>query len=135
MPSVANTKTSRLDARITPELREQLRYVAARQGRSISDYVSTALHQAVHILLPELPEALTAKLPRYPAVPAALIGRLAIATTFRGRKLGSVLLSGAVARAATADLATFAMVTDPKDATARRFYEHHGFTALRSTGG
>jgi uncharacterized protein (DUF1778 family) len=47
MPSVANTKTSRLDARITPELREQLRYVAARQGRSISDYVSTALHQAV----------------------------------------------------------------------------------------
>jgi GNAT superfamily N-acetyltransferase len=71
----------------------------------------------------------------HPAAPAALIGQLAIATTFRGRKLGSVLLSDAVARAASADLATFAMVTDPKDATARRFYEHHGFTALRSTGG
>jgi ribosomal protein S18 acetylase RimI-like enzyme len=90
---------------------------------------------AAHILLPELPEALTAKLPRYPTVPAALIGRLAIATTFRGRKLGSVLLSDAVARAASADLATFAMVTDPKDETARRFYEHHGFSNLRAAGG
>jgi len=40
-------KTSRLDARITPEPRDQLRYVAARQGHSVSDYVSTALHQAV----------------------------------------------------------------------------------------
>ena len=90
---------------------------------------------AAHILLPELPEALTAKLPRYPTVPVALIGRLAIATAFRDRKLGSVLLSDAVARAATADLATFAMVADPKDETARRFYEHHGFTNLRSMGG
>jgi uncharacterized protein (DUF1778 family) len=47
MPSIASNKTSRLDARITPELREQLRYVAARQGRSISDYVTSALRQAV----------------------------------------------------------------------------------------
>jgi uncharacterized protein (DUF1778 family) len=47
MSSIAANKTSRLDARITPELREQLRYVAARQGRSISDYVSTVLRVAV----------------------------------------------------------------------------------------
>ncbi len=47
MPSTTSGKTSRLDARITPELREQLRYVAARQGRSISDYVSTVLRTAV----------------------------------------------------------------------------------------
>ena len=47
MPSIANNKSSRLDSRITPELREQLRHVAARQGRSVSDYVTTALHQAV----------------------------------------------------------------------------------------
>jgi uncharacterized protein (DUF1778 family) len=47
MPSIAANKTSRLDARITPELREQLRDVAARQGRSVSDYVTTALRLAV----------------------------------------------------------------------------------------
>jgi GNAT superfamily N-acetyltransferase len=89
---------------------------------------------ATHILLPELPAAMTARLPRYPTVPAALLGRLAIATAFQGRKLGSVLLGDAVTRAASADLATFAMVADPKDDTARRFYEHHGFANLRSMG-
>ena len=47
MPSIANTKTSRLDARITPELRDQSRYLAARQGRSVSDYVNTVLRLAV----------------------------------------------------------------------------------------
>lgn len=47
MPSIATTKTTRLDARITPELRDQLRHVATRQGRSISDYVTTTLRQAV----------------------------------------------------------------------------------------
>ena len=47
MPSIATNKSSRLDARITPELRDQLRHVAMRQGRSVSDYVTTALHQAV----------------------------------------------------------------------------------------
>jgi ribosomal protein S18 acetylase RimI-like enzyme len=70
----------------------------------------------------------------YPTVPAALIGRLAIATAFQGRKLGSILLGDAVMRAASADLAIFAMVADPKDATAMRFYEHHGFTNLKSMG-
>jgi ribosomal protein S18 acetylase RimI-like enzyme len=89
---------------------------------------------AAHILLPELPEATTAKLPRYPTLPAALIGRLAIATEFQGRKLGSILLGDAITRAARADLATFAIVADPKNEAARRFYGHHGFTNLRSMG-
>jgi hypothetical protein len=46
-----------------------------------------------------------------------------------------VLLSDAVTRAASADLATFAMVADPKDAATRGFHEQHGFTNLRSAGG
>ncbi|MSP02122.1 MAG: DUF1778 domain-containing protein [Acetobacteraceae bacterium] len=44
---MATNKTSRLDARITPELREQLRYVATRQGRSVTDYVTTVLRLAI----------------------------------------------------------------------------------------
>jgi uncharacterized protein (DUF1778 family) len=47
MPSTAASKTSRLDARITPELREQLHHIAARQGRSVSDYVTSVLRVAV----------------------------------------------------------------------------------------
>jgi uncharacterized protein (DUF1778 family) len=47
MPSVARNKTSRLDARITPDLLQQLRRVAEVQGRSISDYVTATLREAV----------------------------------------------------------------------------------------
>jgi GNAT superfamily N-acetyltransferase len=98
---------------------------------AIAGYFTLA---ATHIVLPEFPAAITARLPRYPSVPAALLGRMAIATAFQGRKLGSALLADAVARADSADLATFALVVDPKDETAKRFYEHHGFASLRSTG-
>ena len=47
MPSIASNKTSRLDARITPELQDQLRHVAEVQGRSVSDYVTATLQAAV----------------------------------------------------------------------------------------
>jgi ribosomal protein S18 acetylase RimI-like enzyme len=82
---------------------------------------------AINVRLAELPPSLTARLPHYPTVPAASLGRLAIATTFQGRKLESVLLSDAITRTALADLGAFAMVVDPQDDTARRFYEQHGF--------
>jgi uncharacterized protein (DUF1778 family) len=47
MPSVARNKTSRLDARVTPDLLQQLRRVAEIQGRSVSDYVTATLREAV----------------------------------------------------------------------------------------
>lgn len=47
MPSAARNKTSRLDARITPDLLLQLRRVAQVQGRSVSDYVTATLREAV----------------------------------------------------------------------------------------
>ncbi len=85
---------------------------------------------ATSVLLRELPETITAKLLRYATIPAVLLGRLAVATSFQGRKLGAVLLADAVARAARADIASFAVVVDPKDDTARRFYQRHGFQDL-----
>jgi GNAT superfamily N-acetyltransferase len=85
---------------------------------------------ATSVLLRELPETITAKLPRYPSVPAVLLGRLAVAATFQGRKLGAVLLADAVARVARADIASFAVVVDPKDDNARRFYQRHGLLDL-----
>jgi len=85
---------------------------------------------ATSMLLRELPAALAAKLPRYPTVPAVLLGRLGVAVSFQGRKLGAVLLADAVGRVARADIASFAVVVDPKDDGARRFYQRHSFIDL-----
>ncbi len=85
---------------------------------------------ATNIRLSELPAAVTARLPRYPTIPAALLGRLAIAVKFQGRKLGPVLLADAAMCAAAADVATFAVVVDPSDNSVRPFYARHGFLDL-----
>ena len=79
--------------------------------------------------LADLPEALARKLPRYDAIPAALIGRLARDERVRGRGIGELLLADAVRRvlAAGKTLAVFAIVVEAKDARAAGFYEGFGF--------
>ena len=63
-------------------------------------------------------------------VPAALLGRLAVARTQQGLGLGGVLLADALKRSAGAEMGVFAMVVDAENEAAQRFYEHHGFTLL-----
>ncbi len=82
--------------------------------------------------LNDLPPELTKRLPRYPSVPVARTGRLAIDKAFQGRKLGGALLADAAVRAARSEVAMYALVVDAKDDNAVGFYLHHGFTALGS---
>ncbi len=85
---------------------------------------------ATSIALDALSPQLIKKLPRYPVVPAALLGRLAVARTQQGLGLGGVLLADAVKRSARTEMGVFAMVVDSENEGAQRFYEHHGFTLL-----
>jgi GNAT superfamily N-acetyltransferase len=82
---------------------------------------------AASVPMLDLPSETAKRLPRYPVVPAALIGRLAIDRQYRGRGLGAALLIDAIARAARADTAIFAALVDAKDDAAAAFYRHHGF--------
>jgi GNAT superfamily N-acetyltransferase len=82
----------------------------------------------------DLPPAVIHRLPRYPDVPAALIGRLARAERVRGRGVGELLVVDALGRALSAgrDLAAFAIVVDAKDARAHSFYASFGFKSFPS---
>jgi GNAT superfamily N-acetyltransferase len=80
------------------------------------------------IPMTDLPVEQTRKLPRYPVLPAALIGRLAVDRSFQN--LGAALLYDAIARAIRADAAVFALIVDAKDEAAAQFYRHHGFQAF-----
>ena len=53
---------------------------------------------ASSIPISDLPEAETRRLPRYPLIPATLIGRLAVDSRYRGRQLGMTLVADAVRR-------------------------------------
>jgi ribosomal protein S18 acetylase RimI-like enzyme len=72
------------------------------------------------------------RLPRYPLLPAALIGRLAVATRCARQGLGAALILDAAERATRAEPAIFALIVDAKDDNASRFYMHLGFRTLIS---
>jgi GNAT superfamily N-acetyltransferase len=82
------------------------------------------------VKLAELPENVARRLPRYPLVPATLLGRLAIDRRFQGRGYGRLLLADALLRVVRSEIASFAVVVDAKDDTARRFYERESFLPL-----
>jgi len=85
------------------------------------------------VLLAELPTSLAKRLPRYPSVPVARLGRLAVALSYHGLKLGGAMLWDAVDRATRSEIAVYAIVVDAKDEQAENFYRHHGFIAFGST--
>lgn len=89
---------------------------------------------ATSLVLTELPAQLVQRLPRYPIVPAILMGRLAVAIPAQGHKLGTAMLAHAVEYVATANIGAFAIVVDAKDDAAQRFYERHGFVTLAGHG-
>lgn len=87
---------------------------------------------AFSVHLGELPADITKRLPRYPDVPATLLGRLAVDQTCRGRGLGEFLLMDALHRSLrqTEKIASFAVVVDAVNEDARNFYLHFGFQPL-----
>jgi GNAT superfamily N-acetyltransferase len=105
-------------------------FVAVSEGRVLGFYSLSMFTLA----LDSIPRELARKLPRYEAIPAALIGRLARADDARGTGMGDLLLADAVNRvlAATESIAAYAIVVDAKDEAGEQFYQAHGFIPLPS---
>jgi GNAT superfamily N-acetyltransferase len=80
----------------------------------------------------DLPMEVRRRLPRYPVLPAALVGRLAVDQRFRRQGLGSALLAGAALRVLTGDVKAFALIVEAKDENAFAFYRHQGFHPFAS---
>ncbi|MDX8438067.1 GNAT family N-acetyltransferase [Mesorhizobium australafricanum] len=104
-------------------------FVAANRDGAIAGYYTLA---ASSVPITSLPEDQTKRLPRYPILPATLIGRLAVDTRFRGQGIGSVLIIDALRRSTQAAPACFTLVVDAKDEQAAAFYRRHGFAPFKS---
>ena len=87
---------------------------------------------AYSIRLDALPRVIAKRLPRYPLVPATLLGRLAVSSACQGQKLGMYLLMDAIHRSwrNTTEVASAGVVVDALDDAARTFYIHHEFIPL-----
>jgi GNAT superfamily N-acetyltransferase len=117
---------------VTQDIRRRVTacFVALSGDGRVAGYYTLA---SASVLLPDLPLAITRKLPRYPSVPTVRMGRLAVDQHFKGQGLGGALLADALARAARAEIAAYALLVDAKDDSAAAFYRHHGFIALPET--
>src|SRR5690554_506291 len=80
-----------------------------------------------------VPNEIRKKLPRsYEVVPATLLGRLAIDNKFQGQGIGKLILIDALKRSyeISKTIGSFAVVVDPLDRDAEKFYEKYGFIKL-----
>lgn len=84
-----------------------------------------------------IPSEIKKKLPRsYKDIPATLLGRLAIDKKYQGKGIGKLILVDALKRnfELSKTIASFAVVVDPLDQEAEKFYEKYGFIKLPDSG-
>ncbi|WP_427156796.1 GNAT family N-acetyltransferase [Aliinostoc sp. HNIBRCY26] len=98
-----------------------------KSSGSIAGYYTLS---ATSIKLGELPTEISKKLPKYPIVPATLLGRLAVNQKHRQKGLGEMLLMDALYRSLNSEIATTAVIVEAKDDDARSFYEHYNFMSF-----
>lgn len=85
---------------------------------------------AASIPFVDLPPDQVKRLPRYPALPAVRIGRLAVDRRYQRRGLGELMLMNAVHRTMQDAAAAFAVVVDAKNEQAAAFYQRYGFRPI-----
>lgn len=76
-----------------------------------------------------LDETLAKRLPRYPLLPATLLGRLAVDNSHKGKRFGELLLIDALKKSleATTQVASIAVIAEALDEQAVVFYKKYGF--------
>jgi predicted N-acetyltransferase YhbS len=98
----------------------------ACEGDTVVGYFTLTAHA---LQIHEVPRSATKHLPQGYAVPVILLGRLAVDRSQQGKGLGKALLYGALTRAfdySQKSVGAVAVVTDPVDEHAKRFYAVYG---------
>ena len=85
------------------------------------------------IPLDDLPNAESKKLPKYPNLPAILIGRLAVDKRCQSKGYGEILLVDALKRSLdlSGAMGSIAVVVDALNDEAKSFYEYFGFSSFQ----
>jgi ribosomal protein S18 acetylase RimI-like enzyme len=97
--------------------------------RRIAGYCTLA---ATSIPIIDIASETLKRLPRYPTLPAALVGRLAVDRQYHRKGLGSAMLADAALRVIKSEVKAFALVVDAKDEGALAFYRAFGFVQFFS---
>jgi GNAT superfamily N-acetyltransferase len=100
-----------------------------RSTEEIVGYFSLSANVIVPV---DLPPRIQKSLPRYRELPAALLGRLAVAKAHQHKGYGKALVVAAANELRARAISAVALLTDPIDESAQVFYERLGFFPLPS---
>ncbi len=105
-------------------------FVLSENETSIQGYYTLSNNS---IPLGSFPEHIQKKLPKsYNSIPTTLLGRLAVDKKYQDQGIGKILLIDALKRSygISQEMGSFAVVVDPIDEEAEKFYEKYGFIRL-----
>ena len=105
-----------------------------KNTQKISGYYTLSSNSIPNNLIPD---SLKDKLPKaYLSIPTILLGRLAIHKEFQGKGMGKMLLIDSLKRCLdTSDsIGAYAIIVDPLDEEAEKFYHRYGFIKLPDSG-
>jgi GNAT superfamily N-acetyltransferase len=79
----------------------------------------------------DLDDRAAKRLPHHP-IPTITLGRMGVNQEVQGKGYGAILLADAIRRCSlvSQEVGVYAIVVDAKDADAKAFYTHYGFTKL-----
>ncbi|MEG4442383.1 GNAT family N-acetyltransferase [Microcoleus sp. AT9_B5] len=115
------------------DIKKKVAIVFVLVESSNTDVIAYYTLSAYTIELADLNESFAKKLPRYPLLPATLLGRLAVDRTYQGQHLGELILIDALTKAllATAQVASLAVIAEALDEPAANFYQKYGFQKFK----
>jgi hypothetical protein len=87
-------------------------FVLTPDGKTVAGYYTLSQHS---VELTALPAEIAKRLPKYPHVPATLLGRLAVSLAFRGSGYGHALMG-------SQSIASSVVLVDAKDEAAGRLF-------------
>jgi len=99
--------------------------------KSVLGYYTLSAEALDAVDLPELPKAISKKLPKYRRFGAAILGRLAVDKSQQGQGIGGLLLMDAFHRCLALEVPVVVIVVDPKDEKVADWYARFGFRPLR----
>jgi GNAT superfamily N-acetyltransferase len=103
-------------------------------GNEIKGYYTLSTASVERRLLPQ--EIIKKLPPSYNDLPAILLGRLAVSKSYQGHGLGEMILMDALKRSyfASMQVGSMAVIVDPLDEEAVKFYEKYDFLLLPDSG-
>lgn len=122
-----------LSERAGQEVVKKVTAVYVIRDKDVRTVIGYYTLSAYSIELSDLPVEATKKLPKYPALPASLIGRFAVDKKSQGKKIGGHLLIDALLRSyeLSREIGSIAVVVEAKNEKSRSFFEKYGFKRFR----